>query len=147
MSQTPQTHTTPHPTASYLYAAFNAGILRFCIDLTQTVYIARSHEHTHAQGTGTDPRVTLGACSTCVYSSNRGERIKLCIRTIDCCVYYHINHTHTQINQRLSRRARTGQTQTNQSIKYQISDHTDYSYLWWSVWNACLRTSRGMWCL
>ena len=19
--------------------------------------------------------------------------------------------------------------------------------LWWSVWNACLRTSRGLWCL
>jgi len=25
--------------------------------------------------------------------------------------------------------------------------HTDQGYLWWSVWNTCLRTSCGMWCL
>jgi len=28
-----------------------------------------------------------------------------------------------------------------------LVDHTDEGYRWWSVWNACLRTSYGMWCL
>jgi len=97
------------------------------------------------------------------YKSRRPHRRQLenctCIAYIACTsnyCYLYSTHTHAPDSSSSGVIARcalgsTDRARADSSHRYPplwSATQTRATYdLWWSVWNACLRTSRGMWCL